>query len=58
MPATETQTQVNPSISHLYALFTNVSVGFSDFDLVEVSAFIWHGFLQTIELVRQVTSVT
>jgi hypothetical protein len=43
---TETQAQVNPGVPGLNAVFTDVLVGFSDFDLVQVGAFVRHGFLQ------------
>jgi hypothetical protein len=42
VPATETQTQVNPRIASLRALLTHVFTGFSDFDLIKVGAFFCH----------------
>jgi hypothetical protein len=46
MSATETQAQVNPSVTGLNAVLANMFVGFFDFDLVQVCAFVRHGFLQ------------
>lgn len=40
--ADKAETQVNPSITHFYALFANVLGGRPDFDLVEMGASIVH----------------
>jgi hypothetical protein len=58
LPTNEAQTQVDPRVSHFHALFTHVLVGFSEFDLVEMSAFGCHWFLLgKSSIIRQVTSV-
>ena len=36
VPAAETKPEMDPSISHLHALFADVHIGFADFDLVEM----------------------
>jgi hypothetical protein len=45
MSADETQTQVNPGITRLYAVFAYMLVRLFDFDLVQVRAFFRHRFL-------------
>ncbi len=58
LPTDEAQAQVDPCIPHFHALFADMFVGFSKFDLVEMGAFGWHWFLQgKSSIIRQVTSV-
>jgi hypothetical protein len=45
MSADETQTQVNPGIANLYAVFAYMLVRGFDLDLVQVRAFLRHRFL-------------
>jgi hypothetical protein len=42
---------MNPGITHFHALFANMRVGLPDFDLIEVSAFLWHQSLQCVHVV-------
>jgi len=43
--ATEAKTKVNPRVACLGTVFTQVLVGFSYFDLIEMGAIFWHRFL-------------
>lgn len=42
MPASKTETQVNPSVAGLYAVFADMLAGGLDFDLIEVRASVVH----------------
>ena len=55
--ALQTQTQMNPCVASLYALFTYMLVGLPDFDLIEVRALCRHDVLQMTLLRGQVTWV-
>jgi len=44
-PADEAHTQVDPRVASPNAVLTNMLVGFSYFDLIEVGTFFWHRFL-------------
>jgi hypothetical protein len=44
--ALQAQSQVHPSVSEFEALFTNVCLGLSDLDLIEMSARFRHRLLQ------------
>jgi hypothetical protein len=49
-----------PSIASLYAVFTNMRLGFFDLDLVQMRALLGHSFLRKkkISISGQVTTVT
>ena len=59
MSTAEAQAQVDPCVSRLNAFFTDMLIGFCDFDLVQVGACFRHRFLQemNLEFLGQVTSV-
>jgi hypothetical protein len=42
LPAGETHAKVNPRVTFFDALFTLVLLGFSNLNLIEVGAFVWH----------------
>jgi hypothetical protein len=46
LPALQAHAEVDPGISCLYALFTDVLIGVFDLDVVEVSALLRHECLQ------------
>lgn len=56
MPADKAQTQVNPGIASLNAVFAHMLVGLSNLDLVQVSTFFRH-FVPQENLFGQVTTV-
>jgi hypothetical protein len=43
--ASEAKAQVNPRVAGLSTVLTHMHMSFSDFDLIEVGAIFWHGFL-------------
>jgi hypothetical protein len=43
MPANHAHAQVDPRIARLHAVFTDMLVGFLDFDLIQMSALVRHG---------------
>jgi hypothetical protein len=42
MAARQAQAQMYPRVPHLYAFFTDMRLGISNFDLIEVRALIFH----------------
>jgi hypothetical protein len=44
VPASEAQTQVNPSIAGFGTILTHMFIGFSYLDLIKVGAFFWHRY--------------
>jgi hypothetical protein len=46
MSADQAHAEVNPRIACLYAVLADMLGGLPDFDLIQVSALFWHGFLR------------
>jgi hypothetical protein len=44
MPTCQAKAQMNPRISHLHALFTDMLIGVLQFDLIEMRALAFHRF--------------
>jgi hypothetical protein len=51
MPANHAHAQVDPRIARLHAVFTDMLVGFLNFDLIQMSALARHGFSKSLRAV-------
>jgi hypothetical protein len=53
LPADEAHAEVDPFVACFRALFTDVLVGFSDFDLIEVGTWLCHVFSSKSQCISQ-----
>jgi hypothetical protein len=50
MPTNHAHAQVDPGVTYLHAVFTDVLIGFLDFDLIQMSALARHGSSKSLRV--------